>query len=332
LRRNLQRAADLGFSFYVGPEIEYFYFEDAGPEPKVLDSGGYFDLTPLDVAQEYRRSTIVALEQLGIPVEFSHHEVSPSQHELDLRHTDALAMADNIVTTRLTVKEVALKQGLYATFLPKPMAQYDGSGLHLHLSLFDGEQNAFHEAGNEYELSKVAHGFIAGLLHHANEITAVTNQWVNSYKRLVGGFDAPIYETWARNDQTALVRVPATKKGKIDSTRIEYRSPDPATNPYLAFSLILAAGLAGIENNYELPPEMGHDVLRMTEDERQAAGIRRLPPNLAEALRAMEGSALVHTALGEHVFEWFLRNKRREWERYEQHVSRYELEQYLPVL
>jgi glutamine synthetase len=232
----------------------------------------------------------------------------------------------------LTVKEVALKQGLYATFLPKPMAQYDGSGLHLHLSLFDGEQNAFHEAGNEYELSKVAHGFIAGLLHHANEITAVTNQWVNSYKRLVGGFDAPIYETWARNDQTALVRVPATKKGKIDSTRIEYRSPDPATNPYLAFSLILAAGLAGIENNYELPPEMGHDVLRMTEDERQAAGIRRLPPNLAEALRAMEGSALVHTALGEHVFEWFLRNKRREWERYEQHVSRYELEQYLPVL
>lgn len=332
LRRNLQRAADLGFSFYVGPEIEYFYFEDAGPEPKALDRGGYFDLTPLDVAQEYRRSTIVALEKLGIPVEFSHHEVSPSQHELDLRHTDALTMADNIVTTRLTVKEIALEQGHYATFLPKPLAQYDGSGLHLHLSLFDGEHNSFHEAGSEYELSKVAHGFIAGLLRHANEITAVTNQWVNSYKRLVGGFDAPIYETWARNDQTALVRVPVTKQGKADSTRIEYRSPDPACNPYLAFSVILAAGLAGIENNYELPPEMGHSVLRMTEAERRASEIRKLPANLAEALAAMEASSLARSALGEHVFEWFLRNKRREWERYEQHVSRYELEQYLPVL
>ena len=332
LRRNLQRAADLGFSFYVGPEIEYFYFEDAGPEPKVLDRGGYFDLTPLDVAQEHRRSTIVALERLGIPVEFSHHEVSPSQHELDLRHTDALTMADNIVTTRLTVKEIALEQGLYATFLPKPLAQYDGSGLHLHLSLFDGEQNAFHEAGSEYDLSKIAHGFIAGLLRHASEITAVTNQWVNSYKRLVGGFDAPIYETWARNDQTALVRVPAKKQGKSDSTRIEYRSPDPACNPYLAFSAILAAGLAGIENNYELPPEMGHSVLRMTEAERRASDIRKLPANLAEALHAMETSTLTRSALGEHVFEWFLRNKRLEWERYEQHVSRFELEHYLPVL
>lgn len=332
LRRNLQRAADLGFSFYVGPEIEYFYFEDAGPEPRVLDSGGYFDLTPLDVAHEYRRSTIVSLEKLGIPVEFSHHEVSPSQHELDLRHTDALTMADSIVTTRLTVKEIALEQGLYATFLPKPLAEYDGSGLHLHLSLFDGEQNAFHEAGSDYGLSKVAHGFVAGLLRHASEITAVTNQWVNSYKRLVGGFDAPIYETWARNDQTALVRIPATKKGKIDSTRIEYRSPDPACNPYLAFSVILAAGLAGIENNYDLPPEMGHSVLRMTEAERRASAIRKLPANLSEALHAMEGSSLARSALGEHVFEWFLRNKRREWERYEQHVSRYELEHYLPVL
>jgi glutamine synthetase len=332
LRRNMQRAADLGFSFYVGPEIEYFYFEDAGPVPKVLDRGGYFDLTPLDVAQEYRRSTITALEQLGIPVEFSHHEVSPSQHELDLRYTDAMAMADNVVTTRLAVKEVAMENGIYATFMPKPLAAYDGSGLHLHLSLFQGETNAFHEEGAEYGLSKIARGFIAGLLRHAGEITAVTNQWVNSYKRLVGGFDAPIYETWARNDQTALVRIPATKKGKIDSTRIEYRSPDPATNPYLTFSVILAAGLAGIENNYDLPPEMGHDVLQMTSEERQSAGIMRIPANLDAALRAMEGSELVRKALGEHVFEWFLRNKRREWTQYEQHVSRYELEEYLPVL
>jgi len=332
LRRNMLRAAELGFSFYVGPEIEYFYFADSGPEPQVLDRGGYFDLTPLDVAQEYRRSTIVALEKLGIPVEFSHHEVSPSQHELDLRYTDALTMADNIVTTRLAVKEVAMEHGIYATFMPKPLEQYDGSGLHLHLSLFQGDANAFHEDGAPYELSKVAHGFIAGLLRHAREITAVTNQWVNSYKRLVGGFDAPIYETWARNDQTALVRVPAAKKGKIDSTRIEYRSPDPACNPYLAFSLILAAGIAGIENNYELPAETGHDVLKMSAEERAEAGVRRLPANLADAVAAMEGSELARNALGEHVFEWFLRNKRSEWARYEQHVSQYELEEYLPVL
>ena len=332
LRRNLQRAQELGFAFYVGPEIEYFYFRDAGPDPEVLDRGGYFDLTPLDVAQEYRRSTIVALEQLGIPVEFSHHEVSPSQHELDLRHTDALTMADNVVTTRLAVKEVAMEQGIYATFMPKPLQEYDGSGMHLHLSLFQSDDNAFHEEGGEYGLSKMAHGFIAGLLVHASEITAVTNQWVNSYKRLVGGFDAPIYETWARNDQTALVRIPMTKKGKADSTRIEYRSPDPACNPYLAFSMILAAGLAGIENNYELPAEMGADVLHMSEAQRRRSGVRRLPRNLSEALRAMEESELAHKALGDHVFEWFLRNKHREWARYDSHVSRYELEEYLPVL
>ncbi len=332
LRQNLQRAAELGYSFYVAPEIEFFYFEDASCEPQVLDRGGYFDLTPLDVAQEYRRSTIVALERLGIPVAFSHHEVSPSQHELDLRHTDALTMADTIMTTRLTVKEVAMEHGIYATFMPKPLASVDGSGMHLHLSLFQGDENAFHDPSGEHGLSKVAHGFIAGLLTHASEITAVTNQWVNSYKRLVGGFDAPIYETWARNDQSALVRVPATKKGKIDSTRIEFRTPDPACNPYLALSVILSAGLAGVAGNYELPPETGSDVLEMTADQRSEAGVRHLPRNLIEAITAMERSDLVRDALGDHVFEWFLRNKKREWARYEQHVSRYELEEYLPVL
>ena len=332
LRRNLQRAADLGYSFYVAPEIEYFYFADASPEPQVLDSGSYFDLTPLDVAQEYRRSTIMTLEKMGIPVAFSHHEVSPSQHELDLRHTDALTMADNIVTTRLTVKEVAIEHGIHATFMPKPLAEYDGSGMHLHLSLFQGDENAFHDESGRHWLSKVAEGFIAGLLTHAAEITAVTNQWVNSYKRLVGGFDAPVYETWARNDQSALVRVPATKKGKIDSTRIEFRSPDPACNPYLALSVILAAGLDGVANNTPLPDETGEDVLTMGPEERKAAGIRRLPSNLSEAIKAMEGSDLVKTALGDHVYEWFLRNKKAEWARYEEHVSRFELEAYLPVL
>ncbi len=332
LRRNLEQTAQLGYSFYVAPEIEYFYFADTSTEPQVLDRGGYFDLTPLDAAQQYRRTTITMLEQLGIPVAFSHHEVSPSQHELDLRHTDALTMADNIITTRLTVKEVALKHGVYATFMPKPLEMYDGSGMHLHLSLYKGDENAFHDGDGEYGLSKVARGFIAGLLHHSSEITAVTNQWVNSYKRLVSGFDAPTFETWARNDQSALVRVPATRKGKIDATRIEFRSPDTACNPYLALSVILAAGLAGVANNYELPREAGSEILEMSESERAAAGIRHIPSNLADAIKAMEASSLVRETLGDHVFEWFLRNKKREWARYEQHVSRYELKEYLPVL
>jgi glutamine synthetase len=332
LQRNLQRAADLGYSFMVGPEVEYFYFADAGPVPQTLDRGGYFDLTPLDVAQEYRRRTIMALENLGIPVEASHHEVAPSQHELDLRYTDALTMADSFMTTRLAVKEVAMEHGIHATFMPKPIEAVDGSGLHLHLSLFEGDRNAFHEAGAEYGLSKVARGFIAGLLHHGREITAVTNQWVNSYKRLVSGFDAPVWITWARNNQSALVRVPTPKKGKPASTRIEYRSPDPACNPYLAFSVILAAGLAGIEGNYDLPPEVASNVKGITPEELAANGVNRIPDNLASALDAMEGSELVAEALGEHLFEWFLRNKRVEWDRYQRHVSRYELEEFLPIL
>lgn len=332
LQRNLQRAADLGYSFFVGPEVEFFYFEDSGPEPKVLDRGGYFDLTPLDIAQEYRRRTIVALEQLGIPVESSHHEVSPSQHELDLRHTDALSMADNLVTTRLAVKEVAMEHDIYATFMPKPLEHHDGSGLHLHLSLFRGDDNAFYGESDPEGLSKIGRSFIAGLLRHAGEITAITNQWINSYKRLVTGFEAPIYEIWGRNNQSALVRVPTAKEGKPSSTRIEYRSPDPACNPYLVFSVILAAGLAGIEKDYEVPEPTANNVFEMSRTERKAAGIRRLPGDLSAALTAMESSDLVRDALGEHVFEWFLRNKRSEWERYEHHVSRYELAEYLPVL
>jgi glutamine synthetase len=332
LTRNLERAADLGYSFYVGPEVEYFYFRDAGPEPEVLDKGGYFDLTPLDVAQEYRRRTIMVLESLGIPVELSHHEVAPSQHELDLRYTDALTMADTLMTTRLAVKEVALENGIYATFMPKPLEGFDGTALHLHLSLFEGDKNAFHHPGGDYGLSKVAEGFIAGLLHHAGEITAVTNQWVNSYKRLIDGFEAPVHITWARNNQSALVRVPTPKAGKPTSTRIEYRAPDPACNPYLALSVILAAGLAGVENGYELAAETTTNINSLTPEERVAAGVDRLPDTLAQALDAMENSELVARALGEHVFEWFLRNKRKEWERYQRHVSKFELTEYLPVL
>ena len=332
LKRNLAQAADLGFTFYVAPELEFFYFADAGPEPQVLDRGGYFDLTPLDTAQEYRRKTINALELMGIPVEHSHHEVAPSQHEIIVRYTDALTMADNIMTFRLTVKEVAMEHGIYATFMPKPLEAHDGSGMHLHLSLFEGDRNAFYEPGSDNGLSKVGQQFVAGLLTHAAEITAVTNQWVNSYKRLVAGFDAPIWISWARNNQSALVRIPLAKKGKSQSVRVEYRSPDAAANPYLALSAVLGAGLAGIRNGYELPPEVSSNVHALTNAERQAAGISRLPETLAEALDRMEQSELMAETLGEHVFDWFLRNKRREWDRYQHHVSRFELDTYLPVL
>lgn len=332
LKRNLERASEMGYTFYAAPELEFFYFEDDGPNPQVLDRGGYFDLTPLDVAQEYRRKTINALEQLGIPIEHSHHEVAPSQHEIIARYTDALTMADNIMTSRLTVKEVALQCGIYATFMPKPLEDYDGSGMHLHLSLFEGDENAFHEPGTQGGLSKVGQAFIAGLLRHASELTAVTNQWVNSYKRLVAGFDAPIYISWARNNQSSLVRVPSVKKGKPSSVRVEYRAADAACNPYLALSVILAAGLAGIREGYELPPEVAADVKRLTAAERAAAGARRLPETLSEALDLLEQSDLVAEALGEHVFDWFLRNKRAEWELYQHHVSHFELDTYLPIL
>jgi glutamine synthetase len=332
LKRNLERASEMGYTFYAAPELEFFYFEDDGPNPKVLDRGGYFDLTPLDVAQEYRRKTINALEQLGIPIEHSHHEVAPSQHEIIARYTDALTMADNIMTSRLTVKEVALQSGIYATFMPKPLEDYDGSGMHLHISLFEGDVNAFHEPGTQGGLSKVGQAFIAGLLRHASELTAVTNQWVNSYKRLVAGFDAPIYISWARNNQSSLVRVPSVKKGKPSSVRVEYRAADAACNPYLALSVILAAGLAGIREGYELPPEVAADVKRLTAAERAAAGAKRLPETLSEALDLLEQSDLVAEALGEHVFDWFLRNKRAEWELYQHHVSHFELDTYLPIL
>ncbi|HEY3264885.1 MAG TPA: glutamine synthetase family protein, partial [Actinomycetota bacterium] len=253
LKRQLRRAADLGYTFYVGPELEYFYFK-AIDDPTFLDQGGYFDETPLDLATDWRKRTVRYLESMGIPVEYVHHEVAPSQHEIDLRYADALTMADNVMTYRLTVKEVAQEFGIYATFMPKPVAGVNGSGMHTHQSLFEGDRNAFFDAADEYHLSKVAKAYIAGILRHAPEITLVTNQWVNSYKRLVPGFEAPVYVCWARRNRSALVRVPQYKPGKEEATRIEYRSPDPACNPYLAFAAMLGAGLAGIEGDYDLPP------------------------------------------------------------------------------
>jgi glutamine synthetase len=317
----------------TAPEMEFFYFAEGDPsKPLVpLDSGSYFDLTTADVASDLRTRTLLVLEAMGIPVEYSFHEDAPSQHEIDLRYTDALTMADNIMTFRLIVKEIAMEQGVFASFMPKPLGGVQGSGMHTHMSLFEGDENAFHEPGDPFGLSKVARGFIAGLLHHAPEITAVTNQLVNSYKRLVSGYEAPVYITWARNNQSSLVRVPVTKRGKQSSTRIEYRAPDPACNPYLAYSVMLAAGLKGIEGGYELPPEASANVFELTPEQRAAEGIRPLPQSLSESLDVMEGSELVAEALGEHIFEWFLRNKRAEWSDYKAQVTQFELDRYLPA-
>ena len=336
LRRNLEKAAERGFTFYVHPETEFFVFkspDDATP----IDNGGYFDYTPTAVTQELRREAISVLEQLGIPVEFSHHEVAPSQHEIDLRHADALTMADSVMTFRLVVKELAAARGLYATFMPKPSTDLPGSGMHTHLSIFEGDLNAFHDGSDEYHLSKVAKAFTAGMLMHAREITAVTNQWINSYKRLITGRgypvpEAPVYVCWGRHNRSALIRVPMYKPRKDQSTRIELRSPDPACNPYLAFSVMLAAGLKGIEEGYELPPEETDNIYEMTENERRARGIKHLPEDLNEALREMEASELVADTLGEEVFEYLLRNKRAEWDQYKSYVSPYEVERYLPLL
>jgi glutamine synthetase len=269
---------------------------------------------------------------MGIPVEYSFHELGPSQHEIDLRYTDALTMADNVMTFRTVVKQVATDLGVYATFMPKPITGAFGSGMHTHLSLFEGDVNAFHDAGDPYGLSEVGKSFIAGLLVHAREITAITNQTVNSYKRLVEGYEAPVHVCWARNNESALVRVPVPKKGKESSTRIEFRSPDPATNPYLAFSVMLAAGLRGIEKGYELPGEATNNIYEMTPEERAAEGIGSLPQSLAEAIEVMEDSELVAEALGEHVFEYFIRNKRREWNDYKLQVTQWELDRYLGTL
>jgi glutamine synthetase len=331
LKRNLERAREKGFTFYAGPEMEFFYFKSQRtPEP--LDDASYFDLTQLDMVSELRKQTIITLEAMGIPVEYSFHELGPSQHEIDLRYTDALTMADNVMTFRLVVKEVAQDLGVYATFMPKPLAHAFGSGMHTHLSLFEGDVNAFHDPGDNAGLSKVGKNFIAGLLRHAPEITAVTNQWVNSYKRLVSGYEAPIHVSWARNNRSALVRVPVVKPGKVDSTRVEYRSPDSACNPYLAFAVILAAGLRGIEKGYDLPPEADANLFALSPEELAAKGILHLPGSLNEALGLMESSDLLAETLGEHVFEWFIRNKRAEWAEYKAHVTQFELDRYLPLL
>lgn len=331
LKRAMKRAADMGYTYYVGPELEYFYFKNKnGTEP--LDEGGYFDLTPQDVATPLRRDTVLVLKEMGIPVEYSHHEVAPSQHEIDLRYADALTMADAAMTYRLVVKEIAYQHGVYATFMPKPVFGQSGSGMHVHQSLFKGSSNAFFDADDPTHLSSVGKSYIAGLLVHAREISSILAQWVNSYKRLVPGYEAPVYIAWSQRNRSALVRVPLYKPGKELATRAELRCPDPACNPYLAFAVMLEAGLKGIKEGYELPPEMTENLYELTEEERKDKGIESLPGSLGEAIAATEHSELVRETLGDHAFERFIWNKKNEWDEFRVQVTQWELEKLLPIL
>ncbi len=333
LKRILQKAKNLGFTFYVGPELEFFYFADKNGT-QFLDQGGYFDAPPLDLGGKLRRETNFALQDLGIYVEYSHHEVAPSQHEIDMRYDEALKMADKVMGFKVAVKEIARQNGVYATFMPKPVFGINGSGMHVHQSLFREDRNAFYDesAKDELKLSEDAKHYIAGILKHSREICAITNQWVNSYKRLVPGYEAPVYVSWARRNRSTLVRVPMYKPGKEKATRIEVRFPDPSCNPYLAFAVMLAAGLKGMEKKYDLPNPIEEDIYHFDAEKRKKYNITELPGNLYEAITELEKSELIREALGDHIFNKFIENKKIEWDRFRTHVSQYELENYLPIL
>ena len=334
LKRTLNKAAEMGFTCYTSPEIEFYLLKSAqlGDDgfPVPVDYESYFDHTPGGIVQDFRRKAVTMLEEVGISVEFSHHETGPGQNEIDLRFADALSMADNVMTFRAVVEEVALEEGCLATFMPKPFPDQFGSGMHTHFSLFEGDRNAFFDPAGQYQLSATGRSFIAGLLHHTSEITAVTNQHVNSYKRLWGGDEAPSYVCWGHNNRSALVRVPMHKPGKAQSARVEFRGIDSSANPYLAYAVILAAGLKGIEEGYELPPEAEDDVWALSEMERRALGIHALPTSLKSAVAAMERSDLVADTFGEDTFEFFLRNKRREYRAYDAQVTDFEISQFFP--
>jgi len=329
LKKNLAEAKKMGFAYYVGPEIEYFYFKDS-QGTGLLDRSGYFDLTPPDFGDDLRMKTIEVLEEMGIPVEASHHEVAPSQHEIDLVYQDALTMADYTMTYKLVVKEIAQQHGVYATFMPKPIFGVNGSGMHTHQSLFKDGKNAFY--GDSESLSKTGQEFMVGLLRHAQEITLITNQWVNSYKRLVPGYEAPVYISWARRNRSTLVRVPAYFPNRVNAARVEYRSPDPACNPYFAFAAMLQVGLEGIRKHYELPKPVERDIFEMSWEERNEAGISYLPESLGEAISHIKRSALVKRTLGNSVFDKLMENKKTIWEEYRSQVTQYEIEKNLPVL
>jgi glutamine synthetase len=332
LRRAMQRAEEMGFdAFNVGPELEFFLFrDDTGTE--VLDRGGYFDLTTLDAGSDVRRDIVLALDRLGIHVEYTHHEVGPSQHEIDMRYAHAMKMADDCMTYRITVKEYAMKYGWHATFMPKPLFGENGSGMHTHQSLFKDGRNAFYDGDDKYYLSQTGKQFIAGQLKHAREVCSIFAQWVNSYKRLVPGYEAPVYCSWSRRNRSALVRVPLYHPGKEQATRMELRCPDPACNPYLTFATLLQAGLEGIEKGYELPEPMEKNLYHLSPDDRKRLGIEQLPETLGEAIELTAESELVLRTLGEHMFNRYIEIKRQEWEDYRVQVSEWELDRYLPIL
>jgi glutamine synthetase len=331
LKRSLEKATERGYTFYCGPEIEFFFFKNDG-NTSVLDHDGYFDYDTVDQGAVVRKKCVVALEKLGIPVECAHHEVAPSQHEIDLKYQEALVMADFVQLYRLTIKEVALQNDLYATFMPKPLFGQNGSGMHTHQSLFKGGKNAFFAKDDDYNLSSLARQYVAGLLAHVPEFTLVTNQWVNSYKRMVPGYEAPAYVSWGRRNRSSLVRIPGYRVGKENATRVELRSPDPACNPYLAFSVFLASGLDGIDRNLELAPPVEDNIFHMDDRARGRRKIKELPNSLENAIYAFEKSKLMREVLGDHIFETLIVNKWVEWDRYRIHVSQYELDEYLPVL
>ncbi len=337
MRRALARAEEMGFdTFNLGPELEFFYFQsdEVGEDgmPTILDKGGYFDLTTLDAASDLRRDTVIALKAVGIPVEYTHHEVGPSQHEIDMRYAEGLRMSDNAMTYRIVVKEIAAQYGVYATFMPKPLFGENGSGMHTHQSLFSDGKNAFFDADDEYHLSATGKAYIAGLLKHAREITALFAPNVNSYKRLVLGYEAPVYCAWSQRNRSALVRVPIYHPGKEAATRCELRCPDPSCNPYLTFAAMLHAGLDGIEKGYDIPEPMERNLYELSHDERTERGIEQLPETLGEAVEEMAKSDLVREALGDHIFENYVELKREEWEEYRVQVTKWELERYLPTL
>ncbi len=331
LKRNLKKLEEKGWTYYLGPEMEYFYFR-SDKETDLLDTAGYFDYEQVDLGTKTRKMTVAALEDLNIPVECSHHEVAPSQHEIDLKYQEALVMADFAQVYRFVVKEVAQQNGVYATFMPKPIFGENGSGMHCHMSLFKGDKNLFFDTKDKNHLSPIARSFMAGLLTHVKEFTLVTNQWVNSYKRLVPGYEAPVYITWGRRNRSSMVRVPMYRVGKEKATRIELRSPDPACNPYLAFSCMLAAGLKGIEANYKLPEPVEENIFHLSDEKKTNYNIDTLPGSLEDAITLFEKSKLMRETLGGHVFDKLIANKRIEWDRYRIHVTDFETEKYLPML
>ena len=331
LKRAMARAQKLGLKFYVGPEIEYFYFK-TDKKPEIIDEGSYFELIPNDLANSLRNKTVRTLEEMGITMETMHHEVAPSQHEIDPKYNDALTMADAVITCKYIIKEVAQRSGVYATFMPKPLFGVNGSGMHVHQSLFRGEKNSFFDKKDKHHLSQIAKGFIAGQLKHAREISSLTAQWVNSYKRLVSGYEAPVYASWAHKNRTTLLRVPVYRPGNETATRVELRCPDPACNPYLAFAVMLTAGLEGIEKKYPLPAPVEPNIYHMEMEERERIGLTSLPGNLFEAILETEKSKFVKETLGEHIFTRFLFNKKKEWEEYRIQITQHEIKKYLPML